>query len=149
MLSARRCCLPWLLLCWMSLPGCGPKRPETSPVSGRVTCAGKPVVNGWITFHPAKGRPSYGRLRPDGTYTLTTFSTDDGASLGKHHVTIEAFRGPDLRMPKSPEEEKGHPLPRVNDTIVWLVPEKYARESTSPLTAEVVRGGNKIDFDLP
>ena len=53
--------------------GCGPKRPETFPVSGRVTYKGQPVARGLVAFYPAEGRMATGDIGPDGRYSLTTF----------------------------------------------------------------------------
>lgn len=90
-----------------------------------------------------------GTFGPDGRYTLTTFSNADGALLGKHRVTIEATRIVGAPAPKNLRDE-GIPSTAINQKRVeWLVPEEYARQDSSPLTTEVVRGGNTIDFDLP
>jgi hypothetical protein len=90
-----------------------------------------------------------GQLGPDGRYTLTTFKPGDGALLGKHRVTIEATQQKGgSPLPKSRKEEfsMGLGSPPV---IERLVPEKYSRLTTTPLKAEVTRGSNTIDFDLP
>ena len=52
--------------------------------------------------------------------------------------------------PKSLEDEL-HGVGGDSSQIVaeWLVPEKYARQETTPLTAEVKPGPNTINFDLP
>ncbi|NLF06672.1 MAG: hypothetical protein GX594_01660 [Pirellulaceae bacterium] len=120
--------------------GCGPSRPATAPVHGRVTYQGKPVVEGTIIFHPEKGRQSIGEIAPDGTYKLTTFEPGDGALLGKHRVSIEARRITETILPNG-----AYGPPKVE----WLVPEKYSRLDGSTLTAEVKPGDNTIDFDLP
>ena len=90
-----------------------------------------------------------GTLDPDGQYTLTTFKPGDGALLGKHHVTIEATRqSGGAPLPKSREQELG--VGRGGPPVIeWLVPEKYSRLKTTPLTAEVSRGSNTVNFDLP
>ena len=87
--------------------------------------------------------------RCDGKYTLTTFDDGDGALLGKHRVTIEATRVSGPPMPKSFSEERARPASLGQRKVEWLAPEKYAREDTSPLRAEVVYGANIINFDLP
>ncbi len=126
--------------------GCGPKRPETAPVAGRVTFLGKPVPAGRITFHPDQGRPAIGDIGPDGRYSLTTFVGGDGALLGRHRVTIEAVRQTGPPPPKSFADEI-HGL--GGGGVEWLVPRDYARLETSSLTAEVKRGENAVNFDLP
>jgi hypothetical protein len=141
--------LPLAVCCLLA--GCGPSRPQTVPVSGRVTWQGQPVVEGIIVFYPATGRPATGVIAADGTYRLRTFDPGDGAVLGKHCVTIEAKRAVNARLPKSMAEELGGSAAsgRPELTIEWIVPEKYSQRSTSPLTAEVTGGTTLIDFALP
>ena len=133
--------------CLAACIGCGPSRPEMAAVHGRVTYQGKPVVEGTIVFYPEKGRPATGTLAPDGSYRLTTFDANDGAMLGRHHVTIEARRitAPMMQGEAAGEEVGVYGPPKVE----WLLPEKYAGRDSSPLTAEVKPGDNTIDFDLP
>jgi hypothetical protein len=141
LLRLAACCL---------LAGCGPSRPATVPVSGRVTWQGKPVAAARITFYPAQGRPAGGVTDSDGVYHLRTFDPNDGAALGRHCVTIEAKRTIHARpAPKSMEEEmRGSPADAPEPTVEWLVPEKYSQQSTSPLTAEVTGDSKPIDFAL-
>jgi hypothetical protein len=129
--------------------GCGDKRPAVAPVSGRVTCQGKPVVAGRIMFYPENGRPAVGQIGPDGTYQLTTNPEcpGDGALLGRHRVTIEATRLVGGRQPKSFADEQRAFNAGVPN-IEWLVPEKYSRLETTTLTAEVKPGDNVVNFDL-
>jgi hypothetical protein len=105
-------------------------------------------------FIPTTGPAATAQIQPDGTYLLTTFSAGDGAVLGPHKVTIDAktFEGPLDPPPKSFEEEKERVLAgrsTVPQKQKWIVPEKYARSHTSPLTATVERGENVVDFKLP
>jgi Protein of unknown function (DUF1559) len=65
------------------LLGCAESRPKTAVVTGKVTYQGKPVPHGTITFVPANGPAATGEIRPDGSYTLTTFRDGDGALLGR------------------------------------------------------------------
>jgi hypothetical protein len=130
-------------------PGCGSSRPETAPVSGRVTYRGRPVPCGRIAFQPEKGRLAMGAIDPEGQYTLMTFKSGDGALLGQHRVTIEATRqSGDAPTPKSRKEEfrMGPVSPPATER---LVPEKYSHLSTTPLKATVKRGSNTLNFDLP
>jgi hypothetical protein len=140
--------LPLAMFCLLA--GCGPSRPGTVPVSGRVTWQGKPIVEGRITFYPATGRPATAAIGSDGVYHLRTFQGNDGAVLGKYCVTIEAKRVSGLKLPKSVEQEmrEGFASDVQEPKVEWLVPEKYSQQSTSPLTAEVT-AATTIDFDLP
>lgn len=134
--------------------GCGPRLPETGPVTGKVTFQGKPVPEGTITFYPTQGRSATARLQPDGSYTLTTFSENDGAIVGSHQVTIEAVRFNAPPRATSFEEEiatarGGKRMDVPAQGPQWLVPQKYSDRTTSDLKAEVQSGKNTIDFNLP
>ena len=129
--------------------GCGPKRPAAAPVRGKITFQGKPVTEGQITFHPEHGRPAIGAIGTDGTYRLTTFKSDDGAEPGNYRVTIDATRVTGGTQPKSFRDEMRNMNKGIVPKIERLVPEKYSRPETSPLTAEVKQDQNTIDFDIP
>jgi hypothetical protein len=72
------------------LAGCGGSNEyETTPVSGVVTCEGKPVANATVNFTPLpeEGRPSGQRGRvalgltdKDGHFTLTTKTMTEPSS---------------------------------------------------------------------
>lgn len=128
--------------------GCGSNYSKPAPVAGRITFQGKPVTEGVVIFHPQRGRPAIGIIGPDGAYKLTTYKKDDGAVPGKYIVTIESKRVSGGSRPKSLHEELTQGSSIEPPTVNWLVPEKYARPDTSPLTAEVVAGQNAFDFNL-
>ena len=128
--------------------GCGPSRPATAPVSGKVTYQGKPVAEGRITFLPEHGRPAMGTLGVDGSYRLTTFKADDGAAPGKYKVTIDATHVSGGAEPKSFQDEQRLMNSGNVPKVTRLVPEKFSRPETSTLTAEVKPGPNTINFDL-
>ena len=146
-LVGAACCLVWT--------GCGPSYPETAEVRGRVTYQGKPLPEGRILFWPPEGRPAMAEIGPDGSYSLTTFVTGDGAIPGEHRVTIKATRvhfneaGADIpRRDVAPGGES--PSERSTEPVVeWLVPRIYERAESSPLKAAVRPGQNTINFDLP
>lgn len=126
--------------------GCGNSRPETAIVEGRITWHGKPVTTGTIMFYPATGRPATGSISSDGSYRLTTFVKDDGATLGKHVVTIQASEIVGGDNPQRFEDEyKGLRAGELKS----LIPTEYADRTTSGLTAEVQATKNRIDFNLP
>jgi len=144
----------WIGLLMVLAAGCGPARPELAPVHGRVTLGGQAVPGGTIYFWPAQGPQARGTIGPDGSYSLTTFTDQDGAVLGQHAVTIEATRiQGNAPQVKSLEEEMAYysrkDAPPVGPpAIERLVPERYSRRETSGLTATVRRGDNPIDFNL-
>ena len=72
--------------------GCGGPETPVYPVTGKVTYNGKPLPTGSVTYIPIAAGPSAtGRIREDGTYTLTTFTEGDGAVPGDHQVLISAM----------------------------------------------------------
>ena len=143
---ARAFCVLFVLVGLVMLVGCGPDRPATTKVSGRVTYQGKPVVTGQIMFIPAHGRPAIASIGEDGSYTLTTFDKGDGAAIGKYSVTINATRT--IGGPTATSLEEEGRMPSEPPRVERLVPEKYSQRQTSPLKAEVKEGDNVINFDL-
>lgn len=124
----------------------------TAPVSGKITCEGKEVPEGTITFYPkAGGRPGTSEIQPDGTYVLSTLKPGDGAPMGEYDVTIEAKRvtGGGANYSTLEEEVNSPPQVTAPAEIEWLVPIEYTSVETSGLTATVESGENVIDFDLP
>lgn len=143
--SACRSKPAWPVLVLLTLTvGCGPDRPGTIPVSGRVTLEGKPVAGAAVTFAPADGRrPATGLTDAEGRFTLATFADGDGALPGEHRVTVTkkevigATSGPDgLSGP-------------IGDVMVkWIVPKPYSNKESSGLSAVVSRDRHEFTFDL-
>lgn len=76
------------LLC-VCLLGCGKSHPPVAKVMGTVTYEGKPAIGGRVLFLPdGGGKQGLGSIQPDGTFELGTFSTNDGALVGKHHAMV-------------------------------------------------------------
>jgi len=135
----------------IALPGCGPRLPETAPVSGRVTVNGEPVTEGKIIFYPEEGRPGMSEIAEDGTYRLTTFREHDGAVLGIHRVTIKSTRVTGTPAPRTFEEELEQARgdePISAAVVEWIVPQEYARRETTPLERTVTAGENHFDFEI-
>jgi hypothetical protein len=133
------------LFLWTALlcvAGCGSDGPEIAEVSGLVTLDGQPVPGATITFFPEnpEGSPSYGGTDQQGKYTLMFTRKKYGAMLGKHRVEIETPRRSASEIAEMKAE--GQEVPDRPATI----PKKYRQPGA--LTAEVNRGGNKIDFEL-
>jgi predicted small lipoprotein YifL len=77
--------------------GCGKSGPTLYPVTGKVIGAdGKPLEHATVVFHPV-GAANADALRPrgkvgaDGTFTLTSHTTGDGAPAGDYRVTVELW----------------------------------------------------------
>ena len=93
------------------------------------------------------GQAATGEIGADGYYTLTTFEKGDGAVLGEHSVLVIA-REEDPAI-------KGHgmPIPDARGQLKikapkYLVPEKYATATDSPLRYTVHEGTNTYDIEL-
>lgn len=134
------------LICFsmvLLVAGCsGPSQLETAPVKGTVTYKGKPLKYGNVSFRPAAGSPSTGRIQEDGTFTLSTYGDGDGAIIGTNQVSITAT-----------ERDAGQEKEVDPNTELMvsksLIPSKYTSFSTSELTADVKAGdANEFNFEL-
>jgi len=123
----------------VALGGCAKKGGmETAPVSGKVTYRGKPLATGTVMFVPSEGPAATGEINSEGVYKLTTYTSGDGAVIGKHKVTITALQGMGDALP---EQRSPTPPP--------LVPAKYLNGESSGLTADVKpRTNNEVNFNL-
>ena len=81
------------------LAGCGPDRPQTVPVRGKVTFSGEaPPAPGMVYFAPvevAEGfprRPGRAWFERDGKFTVTSFSEGDGLVPGTYRVRVECWK---------------------------------------------------------
>lgn len=87
----------------VSVNGCGGTGVPVYPASGHVEFAdGTRMTGGSVSFRPvqaATGASARGQIRPDGTFTLTTFTPDDGAALGRHQALIVSALGGDRETP--------------------------------------------------
>jgi hypothetical protein len=139
-----------LTLSWMA-GGCN-RGPRLVSVQGTVKVNGKPLNQGVVMFYPATGRPATGQIAENGTYSLTTYAPNDGAAPGEYAVTIDAVEVDSSAPPPTSLEAEiaagASGTPPVRSTVRYLVPEKYADRTTTPLKATVQEDGNVIDFDI-
>ena len=123
-----------LLVC---LAGCArTARVVPHPVRGMVERSGAPVADATVIFHPDAPLPDgihnpIGITDASGNFDLTTLQQGDGAPAGEYRVTIE------LRAKRLAGEEHVRDGPH-------LLPEKYARPSTTPFRASVKPEANAI-----
>jgi 3',5'-cyclic AMP phosphodiesterase CpdA len=112
-------------------------RKPTQPVSGKVFFEGKSVAGAVVTLHSTakESRPprSDGRTDATGSFTLSTYTANDGAPSGEYHVTIV------LRKPLL--DDAGKPGRNV-------LPEKYAKVETTPLTVVIKTGATNLQLKL-
>ncbi len=126
------------------LGGCQKK--GMAPVQGTVTYRGQPLPKALVVFMPETPDvlPASGMTDSDGRYELMTIVQGDGATIGKHRVTIEA-RAP---AKDQPSDMGGGPPEQYLETGAPLIPEKYFQPDSSGLTAEVKPSDNTLDFEL-
>jgi hypothetical protein len=143
----QKCCghiLVWSVALGF-LAGCGggeESAHETVVVTGTVTVNNSPVEGAIVSFHPEKGRVATGKTDSEGKYTLQTFKANDGATLGKHKVTIShnAASSTPSNDPMAIKKAAKAKSP---------INKKYATVKTSDLNAEVTKDGeNDFKFDL-
>jgi len=113
-----------LSLCLIFLVGCGGER--AYKVEGKVQFAdGSPVMFGTIEFlNRDRKLNARGKIKRDGSFTVTTFKRDDGAVEGKHVVTIQQFATVPL---------VSNQMVRIDHDHGNLVHEKYRTYSKSDL----------------
>ena len=141
-----------LMATTLSVFGCGKSGLDgLVPVSGTVTYNGKAVEGADLVFNPeSEGRAASAKSDASGKFHLTTLDPHDGAQPGNYKVSISKK---EMINPMTAEEAEdwfhkhsGPPPPRKikND-----LPEKYAEDKTSGLTATVKEGGsNEFNFEL-
>lgn len=162
------------LLIPLAMIGCGgTSNPPTEPVTGTVKLDGNPYEGAVITFVPddSSNRAAVATSQADGTYSLTTFASGDGAQIGAYKIKVFKYDLPEGgRNPyeeaqtaeevgdMSQEDElaameaaysQGDATPEGKEQKAKNeLPEKYADVSTSELTYNVAAGGGTYDIEL-
>lgn len=129
-----------ILLLALAISGCGETTSEKAQVKGKVTLNGEPVKGGTILLAPlsASGETASGEVQPDGTFTLSTAQSGDGAPIGKNRVSYK----PPVTATEPPEDwdsSKGDP-PREKSPYEGMV----AKEGE----LEIKQGNNDITIVL-
>jgi len=124
-----------LLAAPLGLSGCGNAdglpRLQVYGVKGTVLLAnGKPLQSGWISFVPKAGLPitPSGQISSDGSFSLVTGGSGEGAPSGEYKIRIEA---PEFR-----------PDPKTRKAIF---PSKYSDEDSSGIVVMVLPKENLLD----
>jgi hypothetical protein len=124
------------------LIGCNGPGVDLADVRGKVTVAGQPMAGITITFTPESGRPATGVTDASGNFTLSTFSSGDGAVPGKHKVafaksaTGDLTKGPPMTIPDP--SAGGKPMPPTGPETPFN--SKYTNPDTSGITVDVLAG---------
>jgi hypothetical protein len=116
------------------------------PVTGKVLFKGQPAEGAQVVFHPANenatgdSQPSasapdpYGDVKADGTFTLRTEPSGEGAPAGEYNVMISWYTRSDPEDPLSAKSK---------------LPAKYADPGNPVLKATIKEGNNELaPFDL-
>jgi hypothetical protein len=127
--------------------GCGSKNEDRAPVQGTVTYQGQPLANALVVFMPETPDklPATGLTNASGRYQLMTMVAGDGASIGKHRVTITARA--EEKKPPDGQLLTGLQGDAASEAAP-LIPERYFMPDTSGLTAVVTDQGITADFEL-
>lgn len=140
------------ILLVLAVVGCGggPKRPPTYGVRGVITLDGKPLADAVVTFRPQSGQqPANGRTDSSGGYSLSTFSSGDGAMAGAFAVALTKYNTPVVAAAATEEDGYVPPAGQL-PTPKNVLDKKYADTTTSGLTATVLTDAeNVIDFAIP
>jgi len=129
--------------------GCGRENSHgltLAPVKGVVSYQGRPLADAQVAFLPeTPGQlPAMGMTDAEGRYELLTIVPGDGASLGKHRVTVTARQ----MSGAAAGGQAGTIVPGAADAAAPRIPVKYFSFETSGLTAEVKAEGTTANFEL-
>ncbi len=133
-----------LALAWAALAapiGCGPPRPATVRVTGRVVpLAGVWPTAGMLIFLPdvgqstAASRPGRAVFGPDGRFMAVSFSSGAGLLPGRYRVVVQC----------------GEPVPEADGPTQSHVTARYAAAATTDLVLDVPAGSRGVEavFEL-
>jgi len=123
------------------LMGCADKSASNVvPVEGKVLLDGQPLAFGTVTFQPNSGQPARGEIQSDGTFKLSTYAPNDGATVGRHQVRITCYESQSPDAKDSLESES---------LGASLIPERYTKFATSGLVVSIVSSGTApFEFNL-
>ncbi len=160
-LNMPRLCRVLLSLSLMSLVslalGCGgdgppPDRPATVQVTGTLTYNGEPVGGASISLkNTGNGPGAAGISDANGKYTLTTFTSGDGAVPGEYLVGVikSEIVGADTSYfdVESPNYGKTPP-PEAEGKLVHHIPEKFNNPDTSGIRVTISEGQDSVPIEL-
>lgn len=150
-----------VMLLTIAMLGCsdgGSGRPTLVPVTGVIKYKGQPVDGAVVTFmSDSSPRTASGVTNAGGEFELSTYSSGDGAPVGKHSVAI-AKTGSAAEA--KPMDARGYAeamrsgaggttgLP-TGGKLEHQLPAKFANPKESGLSREVIEGDvNHFEFDL-
>ncbi|SIO02449.1 hypothetical protein SAMN05444166_2085 [Singulisphaera sp. GP187] len=159
--------------------GCGANNGlHLAKVHGKVTYKGQPITYGTIMFEPdtsrgTNGPAAVGSITSDGSFTMSTEESGDGAIVGLHRVAVVGLEP----MPDSPQKAMPDPVTSPREFMIAktqagtrtnftkkaevptftdkdgkvfriTIPEKLGNPSTSNIKASVGRGSNTVNITI-
>lgn len=147
-----------------ALVGCGGSdKPQTFPVSGKVTLDGVPVEGASVMFRPeGPGRPGTAITDSSGVYRLSSYGEpNDGAAPGVYTIAVIKIGGPGASSLAGSAPPPADPNALSTITVApagkeadapeteYYVPKKYTDPSTSGLKLTITEGGgDDINLEL-
>jgi hypothetical protein len=137
--------------------GCAPRGISVVSVTGTVTYNGQPVENALISFVPQSPETRGASAITDrrGEFSLLTQgATGSGAMPGEYKVLVSKLvevdeSGKEVVRKPAEKFDPNNPSPQE---IMYpqknLLPEKYNREETTDLTANITKGKNRVLLNL-
>lgn len=140
-----------LVLLAIAQSGCGPKPPETIPVTGLVTLNGQPCSKASVNFIPqgeTKGRGGQGQTDEQGRFTV---HLDDGKSAqgsaglmaGGYKVLISKLVNPDGTPYKAVPD-----VAPIDSNARETLPEIYSHYEQTKLSVDIQAPSRDLKFDL-
>jgi hypothetical protein len=132
-----------ILVCWLLVlvcfAGCGDSG------NGRITGTAKlkdgtPLARGRVILTGGRSGAN-GQIQEDGTFTIGTFTVDDGAKPGNYTVVVVGATTPETRTYEEMTEGKGT-APKS------LIHPRYGSAETSDLRIDVKPGKNELNLEL-
>lgn len=127
----------WILaLVLAACPACSGRHPVLYPVHGKVFFDGRPAPGARVVFHPTGAsdptipKPS-ATVRGDGTFSLGTYASEDGAPPGSYRVAI-------VWLAATPTGSQKADVPN-------RLPARYGNPQTSQLFAEIKDGPTELE----
>jgi hypothetical protein len=149
-----------MLLLALGVLGCGSGStgPALYPVVGTVTYQGKPLAGARITFIPEKeGAIAIASTDSSGKFTMKS-GTDAGVAAGSCKVTVSLMDsgagGGGLAVDMKPEDMQKLAMEGKLQAALQaqekgsLLPAKYGKSDSTPLTLEVKKGDNNFTIEL-
>lgn len=130
--------------------GCGKKGSDldTQFVEGIVTFDGVPTEGVYINFIPKMegvGETANGVSNAKGRYVLSSLRGDPGKGVLEGEYFVTAAKSEIVELDKPKMNAVGDPVTSESRPVVPLL---YNGTKTTPLSAVVVKGKNKIDIEL-